>query len=91
MKTQIIIKTDREVKKTAQKLAKELGLPLSTLINAYLREFVRSQKITISMEPELKPEIGRLLKKASEDFKKGRNVSPVFDNTKEMLEYLHSQ
>ena len=90
MKTQIIIKADRVVKTQAQKTAKELGLPLSTVINAYLREFIRSQKVTFSMEPELKPEVGRLLKKASADFRKGKNVSPSFDNAQDTLDYLHS-
>jgi len=37
MKTLINIKTDRDVKISAQKLAKELGLSLSAVVNAYLK------------------------------------------------------
>ena len=90
MKTQLIIKTDKEVKKTAQDVAEKLGLPLSTVINAYLKEFIRSQKVTFSMEPELRPEIGRLLKRASADFKKGKNISGPFSTAEEITAYLDS-
>ena len=38
MKTMINIKADKEVKESAQRVAAELGLPLSTVINAYLKE-----------------------------------------------------
>ncbi|MBI2607805.1 MAG: type II toxin-antitoxin system RelB/DinJ family antitoxin [Candidatus Doudnabacteria bacterium] len=91
MKTQIIIKTDKEVKKDAQKIAQNLGLPLSTVINAYLKDFIRNREIKLSLEPKLRPEVEKFLKKASEDFRKGRNISPVFTSTKKMLDYLHSQ
>jgi len=90
MKTQIIIKTDKEVKKQAQKAAEGLGLPLSTVINAYLKDFIRSESVTFSKELELRPEIGKLLKQASKDARAGKNVSPVFSSAKEMDDYLDS-
>ena len=43
--TVINIKTDKILKKDAQRLAKNFGLPLSTVINTYLREFVREKRI----------------------------------------------
>lgn len=91
MKTQLIFKTDKEVKIRAQKTAKNLGLPLSTVINAYLKEFIREQKVTFSMEPELRPEVGRMLKKASADFDKGKNISPLFHNVEDAIHYLRSR
>lgn len=39
MKTVINIRTDPEVKHRAQKAAKAIGIPLSTIINAYLKQF----------------------------------------------------
>ena len=48
MKTLINIKTDKEVKEGAQALAQELGLPLSVVVNAYLKDFIRNRGITIS-------------------------------------------
>ncbi len=91
MKTQLIIKTDQEVKQTAQNMAERLGLPLSTVINAYLKEFIRSREVTFSLEPMVRPTVGKLLRKASADYKKRKNVSPVFSDTDKMLAYLHAQ
>lgn len=91
MKTQLIIKTDQEVKQTAQHMAERLGLPLSTVINAYLKEFIRSREVTFSLEPTVRPAVGKMLRKASADYKKGKNVSPVFSDTDKMLAYLHSK
>lgn len=87
-KTVINIKADRKVKEQAQKIARELGLPLSTVINAYLKDFVRRRKVTFSLEPELRPEVEKLLKRASEDYKAGRNISGPFRSGKEMDAYL---
>ena len=91
MKTVLNIKTDREVKQKAQQIARDLGLPLSTVINAYLKEFVREREVRFSLEPQLRPEVGKLLEKASEDFKKHRSVSPAFAGAKEAIKYLRSR
>jgi len=90
MKTVINIKADKDVKEKAQALARELGLPLSTVINSYLKEFVRNREIHFSLEPELRPEIERLLKKASTDFKRGRNISGPFTSVQAIDAYLNS-
>lgn len=87
-KTVINIKADKAVKEQAQKVARELGVPLSTIINAHLKDFIRQRKVTFSLEPELKPEVEKLLKKAHEDYKKGKNVSPAFSTPEEIDEYL---
>ncbi len=39
IKTVINIKTEKNVKTHAQKLAKEMGFSLSAIINAYLKHF----------------------------------------------------
>lgn len=45
------IKTERKLKQQAQKVARGLGLPLGTIMNAYLREFVREKRIVFSVPP----------------------------------------
>jgi len=42
------IKTDKKLKADAQKVAGELGVPLSTVLNAFLKQFVRDKEITLS-------------------------------------------
>lgn len=88
MKTMINIKADRDVKEKAQRMAKKMGLPLSTVINAYLKEFIRNQEVRFTLEPQLRPEVERILRRASADYKKGKNISPLFSTGAEMDAYL---
>ncbi|TSC90771.1 MAG: Uncharacterized protein G01um10142_262, partial [Parcubacteria group bacterium Gr01-1014_2] len=69
MKTMINIKADREVKENAQKLAKELGLNLSAIINANLKQFIRSREVYFSVAPKMTPELERLVGQARKDYK----------------------
>ena len=90
-KTTINIKADKEVKKTAQKIAADLGLPLSSVINAYLKQFIRDKGISVSVsEPRLKPEVEALYEKIHKDIKEGKNLSPAFSDAKEAIKYLRS-
>lgn len=86
----INIKADREVKERAQRVAQELGLPLSTIINAYLRQFIRNKEVHFFVEGELKPSVKRRLDRLHKDVKEGKNLSPAFHSVKEMDAYLKS-
>ena len=91
MKTQIIIKADSDVKVKAQQTAAALGLPLSTLINAYLKQLIVTKEAHFSAFPKMTPKLERIVAKVRRDVKKGKNLSPVFDDTEKMLDYLHAQ
>lgn len=90
MKTVIHIKTEYEVKENAQKLALELGLNLSDVINASLRNFIRTREVYFSSVPRMTLEFEKLLGPIDEDIKKKKNLSPEFDNGEEMDAYLNS-
>lgn len=91
MKTIINIKADKEVKEGAQKVAKELGLPLSTIINAYLKQFMRNREAYFSITPRMTPELEELIGVAQRDYKKKKNLSPLFSSAKEAVLYLRSK
>lgn len=84
----INIKTDREVKENAKKLARELGLSLSDVMNAALRNFIRSREVYVSSIPQMTLELERLLGKAEKDIKRRKNLSPAFSSVREMADYL---
>ncbi len=90
MKTVINIKADKEVKRKAQEVAKELGVPFSTVINAYLKEFIREKEIHLSVAPKMTSKLERLLGQVEEDVRIGRNISGPFTSGKEMDKYLDS-
>jgi addiction module RelB/DinJ family antitoxin len=89
MKTVLNIKTDSEVKTRAQEVAQEIGLPLSTVVNAYLKEFIRDQSVRFSVEPQVRPKVGQMLARAHEDMKHKRNVVGPFKTGADMDRYLN--
>lgn len=88
MKTVLNVKTDREVKEAAQQIAKEMGIPLSIVVNAYLKDFIRTRTFSTTLEPRLKKEVGEAMEQAVHDYHKGKNVSPAFDTAKEAIAWL---
>lgn len=48
MNTTLTIKTEKKLRDAAKKTAGELGIPLSTVLNALMRQFVRDKEITLS-------------------------------------------
>ena len=51
MSTTLLIKLDKGLREEAKRTAQELGIPLTTVVAAYLKQFVRERKITISLDP----------------------------------------
>ncbi|MFH1671451.1 MAG: DUF6364 family protein [Candidatus Portnoybacteria bacterium] len=90
MRTLINIKTEKEVKSHAQKLAKEMGLSLSAVINAFLRQFVRNREIYFSTAPKMTPELENLLGKIEFDVQRNRNISRGFSSDKDIKKHLDS-
>ena len=87
----IFIKTEPKIKEEAQKTAQELGFSLSSILNAFLRQLVKTKTIHFSIEEE-KPSkyLVGLLRQAEADLKKGE-TSPKFKTAEEFIEYLHQQ
>lgn len=100
MKTMINIKADREVKMKAQRVAKRLGVPLSLVINNYLRDFVRTKEVFFSLnrntlplgtpEGELKSAVKRRLARLHKDVVEGKDLVGPFRTGAEMDAYLDS-
>lgn len=91
MKTMINIKADKEVKENAQKIAEELGLPLSGVINAFLKEFVRNRSISFSAVPKMTSYLENILGKVEEDIKRDKNMVGPFSTAEKMDAYLDSR
>ncbi|MEY3783769.1 MAG: hypothetical protein RLZZ230_91 [Candidatus Parcubacteria bacterium] len=89
MKTVLNVKTDVDVKEQAQLLAKHLGVPLSIIVNSYLKEFIRSGEFTLSSEPKLKSEVARRISQAVNDIAVGKNASPTFTNVDDAMAWLN--
>jgi len=82
-------KTDKKLKADAQKVAGELGVPLSTVMNAFLKQFVRDREITLSAN-ELRPTqyLIDCIEEAERDYATG-NVTK-FDNAEDFIAALNN-
>lgn len=49
--TTLTIKTSKKIRDDAKKVASRMGLPLTTIINSMLMQFIRDQTVTISAYP----------------------------------------
>jgi DNA-damage-inducible protein J len=88
--TVMSVKTEKEIKEKAQKIAKKMGFPLGTLINAFLRQFIRDKAVNFSMEPmvPMSKMLEKELAKIEKDIEKGENISPAFTNAEDAIDYL---
>lgn len=88
MTTVINIKTKDEIKKSAQKIASDLGLSLSAVINAYLRQFVRNKAVYFNIAPTMAPELENLLSRIDYDIQRGKNLSHTVSSEKKLKSHF---
>jgi addiction module RelB/DinJ family antitoxin len=89
-KTQINLKVDKKTKTEAQKLAKKLGLSLSSIVNASLNQFIARKEVHFSVEPKMTPYLEAIIAEVEEDIKENRNISPAFGDSDSAIAYLKS-
>ena len=84
------VKTDKKLKADAQKVSAELGVPLSTVVNAFLKQFVRDKEITLSANQyRPTPYLESILNQAQKEYEAGDFVGP-FKTGKDFIAHLRS-
>lgn len=87
----VTTKVDPQTKKEAMKTAEELGMPLSVVIKAFLKQFIRTKSVEFSARnEELSEYLVKTIKQALKDRREGK-ASPVFNTGKEALDWLEQQ
>lgn len=90
MATTIInFKTERGIKEKAQKVAKQMGLNLTDIMNIYLRDFIRNKELNIKIE-EPTEETAKDIATALKEIKEGK-TSPTFENIKDAIKWLDKE
>jgi len=89
--TSLHIKIEPDIKKQAQKTADDLGLSLSAVMKALLKQFIRTKRLSVGTRdlPEIpNARTRRHLKQSEVDIKAGRGIS--FNNIAEARAYINS-
>ena len=89
MKTILNIKTDKALKDSAKELAAELGVPLSTAINAFLKQFVRDRELFITASYKPSVYLRGILMESEKEFKYGKVMGP-FAGIDKLMKSLNS-
>ncbi|KKT35348.1 MAG: hypothetical protein UW22_C0055G0009 [Candidatus Gottesmanbacteria bacterium GW2011_GWB1_44_11c] len=86
----LTVRTDKKIKAQAMKIASGLGFSLSTLVNAYLRNLVRTKRVHFADDVQLEPTpyLKRILRQSDKDRKNGKYVS--FDTPEKAIAFLDS-
>ncbi len=89
MKTAVLnLKIDQKVKNQAQILAEKLGFSLSSIVNAYIKSFIKEKTVHFSLREEIPSEYMKQSLKESEEDRKNGWVSPRFNNAKDSIAWL---
>lgn len=90
MNTQVIFRIDKKIKARAQKKAKGSGLTFSDILQMATYAYVKNdfEPVLMRKEERLNNKTRRELIKISDDIKKGKNLSPAFDNAKDAIAWL---
>lgn len=84
-------KIDPQTKKEAMATAQSIGVPLSVVIKAFLKQFIRTKTVTFSARDEEPSQYFiDSIKKAEKNIKEG-NVSPAFKTGKEAVAWLEKK
>lgn len=90
MDTTLLIKTKKTLKEDAQKVSVELGVSLSTIMNAFLKQLVRDKEITFSTrEYRMTPYLEKVIKASRAEYKSGKTAGP-FSSVEDMMDSLNS-
>ena len=76
MKTILNIKTDKVVKMRARRAAEELGMPLGTIVNAFLRQLARDKEIAFSVPYKPTKYLERIMVEAEREWNNGKVAGP---------------
>ena len=88
MNTTLMIKTDARLRDEAREIAKELGVPLTTIVNSLLKQFVREKKFSVSVEPSPSDQKIKLWEELSKEMDSHTSTMKSFSSSKELLSYL---
>ncbi|MDO8566687.1 MAG: hypothetical protein Q7R58_00855 [bacterium] len=85
-KTTITIKTDKKLRDAAKRTAMKLGIPLTTVMNAQLAQFVSEGRFEVSLAP--RPEKVREWERMSEEMDRHPEKFKAFSNVEDLLKDL---
>jgi addiction module RelB/DinJ family antitoxin len=90
MKTAVInFKTDQATKTKAQAVALKIGIPLSSLLNAYLYEFAATGSVHFTVTEPMTNKMESIIAQAEQEIATGQTSGP-FEDLESAFKHLDS-
>ncbi|MBI2097986.1 MAG: hypothetical protein HYT46_03610 [Candidatus Vogelbacteria bacterium] len=86
-KTLVTVKVDKKIKKAAEFTARRVGLPLGTVINGFLRNFINEQRVEFYAPLVPNPNTRKIIGEARREFAASRATGP-FRSVSELVAAL---
>lgn len=87
--TSLHVKLEPRTKEQAQRTAAELGLSLSAVMKALLKQFIRTKRLSVGISEAPNEYLRKSLQRSEEDIRAGRVLS--FASAKDALKYLDKE
>jgi len=86
--TSLHVQIDSDIKEQAQQTADELGLSLSAVTKALLKQFIRTKQLSVGITDIPNEHLKQSLKQSEKDIKAGKTLS--FKDGEAALDYVDS-
>jgi antitoxin component of RelBE/YafQ-DinJ toxin-antitoxin module len=74
--TILSLKTKKQVKELAQLRAKQLGIPLGTLVNAFLRDLGQTGEVHFTIAEPITPKMAKIIDEMRAEIARGDTYGP---------------
>lgn len=74
--TILSLKTKKQVKELAQMRAKQLGIPLGTLVNAFLRDLGQTGEVHFTIAEPITPRMAKIIDEMRAEIAQGDTYGP---------------
>lgn len=85
--TTISLKTKKQVKALAQMRARQLGMPLGTIVNAFLLNFAQTGEIHFVAPEQVTPKMAKIIEEMRAEATRGDTYGPF--NADEAIAFLN--
>lgn len=83
------LRLDEETRQALKEFAAQIGIPATSLVNASIKQMLRTREVTFNTTPEPTPYLQKIIKEAEIDYTAGKNITRT-NSTKETLAHLRS-
>lgn len=90
--TTISLKTKKDVKALAQMRAQQLGIPLGTIVNAFLRNFGQTGEIHFTVAEPITPKMKQIIEQMRADIADSETYGPFsIDDAETFLDSVQDE